>query len=117
MINNNTKLNIILGVLCVVLLIVIIYIIGYRNNIESANVYFNQNDIKNINWKDNDTSFYTNGKTFTFIKNGETIYDNEPFKLDNHTGVIIDGRLYLRGFNETSIVLWYDEAEYRLNKN
>ena len=117
MVNNNTKFNIILGALCVVFSIVIIYILVYRANVESANVYFNQNDIKNITWKSDDSSFETNGKTFKFVKNGETIYDNETFKLDKHTGMIIDGRLYLRSVNKDSIVLWYDEAEYRLNKN
>ena len=43
MVDGNNKLNIILGVICVAFVIAIVYIISYRNNVESANVYFKIN--------------------------------------------------------------------------
>ena len=116
MIDRNNKLNIILGVICLVLVIVIAYITFYRYNIESTNVYFNVNDIKNITWKSEDAEFTTDGKTFTFIKNGETIYNKSEFNLDTHTGMIIADTLYLRNANSNSILIWYNEAEYRLDR-
>ena len=116
MISDNKKLNIILGVISGILLIVIVFLISYRNNIESTNVYFNVSDIKNITWKSDDAEFSTDGKTFTFKKNDEVIYNNQEFKLDTHTGMIIQDVLYLRSTNDKSILIWYNEAEYKLDK-
>lgn len=117
MINENTRLNIILGVICLVLTAVIIYIVNYRNNIESINVYFDTNEIKDIVWRSPKMTFNTDGNTFTLVYDNNTIFDNEPFNLDNHTGEIVKDRLYIRSVGKSNILLWYDEAEYKLDKN
>ena len=74
------------------------------------------NDIKNVTWKSEEAEFTTDGRTFTFKKNNEVIYSNQSFNLDTHTGMIIDGTLYLRSVNNKNIVIWYNEAEYRLDR-
>ena len=116
MIDRNSKLNIILGVICLVFVIVILYLISYRNNVESANIYFNENDIKNISWNSENVEFNTDGRTFTFIKDGETIFNKKEFNLDTHTGMIIDNTLYIRNVNSNNLMIWYNEAEYRLDR-
>jgi hypothetical protein len=116
MVDRNSRLNIILGIICAILVIVIIYLISYRNNVESANVYFKINDIKNITWRSEDAEFTTDGKKFTFKVGNDTIYDNNEFDLDVHTGMIISDTLYLRNVNGNNILIWYNEAEYRLER-
>jgi hypothetical protein len=117
MISENGKLNIILGVICVVFIIVTIYIISYRHNLESVNVYFEINDIKNVTWKSNNMEFTTDGKTFNLTVNNVPIYEKTSLDLDTHTGEIIKDRLYLRSVGASNIVIWYEEAEYRLDKD
>jgi hypothetical protein len=116
MIDENKRLNIILGIICVIFVIVILYMISYIRNLESTHIYFNINDIKNVKWESNTASFYTDGKTYTFSINGTNIFDNEKIELDNNTGMIVDNRLYLRSIGTNNIVIWYDEAEYRLDR-
>ena len=116
MIDENKRLNIILGILCIIFIIVIIYIINYRNNLESGNVYFKVEDIKNNSYEGTDAIFNTNGKTFNLTIDNEEIFKDEKFILDVHTGKIIEGRLYLRSVTGNSIILWYNEAEYKLDK-
>ncbi|HOB26293.1 MAG TPA: hypothetical protein PLB45_00570 [Bacilli bacterium] len=126
MINENTKLNIILGIICACILLAVIYMVNYRNNLEEANIYFKIKDIQNINWV-NETSnmkFYTDGKTLTFKIGDKVIVDDKSFSLNQQTGEIIidpkgdniEGSLYLRSVSSNNIVIWYEEAEYRLEK-
>ncbi|MCR5223959.1 MAG: hypothetical protein K6C11_02305 [Bacilli bacterium] len=116
MVNENNRLNIILGIICLVFVIVILYMISYIKNLESAHIYFNVNEIKNVKWESNVGSLYTDGKTFTFTINGSNIFDNEELHLDTNTGMIVENRLYLRSIGTNNIVVWFDEAEYRLDR-
>lgn len=88
MINENTKLNIILGIICACILLAVIYMVKYRNNIEEANMYFMIKDIQNINWV-NETSnmkFYTDSKTLTLKIGDKVIVDDNNFNVIQQTG-------------------------------
>jgi len=113
---DNMRLNVILGVLCLVFTIAIVYIISYRNNIESSNIYFKTEDISNKTFSNTEASFTNNGSVFTFTVNGEQIFTNEKFSLNVNTGEIVKDKLYLRSVTKEGIILWYNETEYKLDK-
>ena len=116
MIDQNKRFNIIMAALSIVFIIVIVYILMYIRNLESTNVFFKESEIKNITWSDDNSSFKTDGKTFNLTIDGVEIFNNEPFNLDVHTGEIVNSRLYLRTVNNNNIIIWFDEAEYKLDK-
>lgn len=125
--SRNNKLNIILGIVCIVILIIILYMLNYKKNLDSANFYFNINDIINEEWildDQNNISLHTDGKKIKFIYNDEIVYDNKEFKLNEKTGEFvidpdgnnIQGELYLRSVSNDNIVIWYKAGEYKLIK-
>ena len=116
MISENTKLNIILGILCVVFVIVILYIISYRNNLESANVYFKTDEIRNTTWSNEDVTLKFDKDKYTLTIDNQDVIKDEVLKLNVHTGELKDGSLYLRSVNDNNIIIWYNEAEYKLDK-
>ena len=75
------------------------------------------NDIKNVTWKSNTMEFQTDGKTFNLTVNNVPVYEKNSLEMDTHTGEIIKDRLYLRSVGPSNIVIWYEEAEYRLDKS
>lgn len=126
MISENTKLNIILSIIIVILAIFNILIFYNIKNFDSSKIIFNISEIEGIEWKNNSTSsdlLIKDGKINLTINN-DTIYYQDPVSLNQETGeftVNNDGNeekgiLYLRSVGSNNIVVWYQEAEYRLDK-
>lgn len=120
--NDNKKLNIILGIVCIVVILISIYIATIINNNERARIYFHIEEIENINWidKSNNTSFKVENNRLTFKLNDETIIDNKKMDLNTKDGNItydgISGKLYLRSVSTENLVIWYDKHEYHLSR-
>ncbi|MDE6141691.1 MAG: hypothetical protein K2G03_03715 [Bacilli bacterium] len=120
--NDNRKLNVILGIVSVVAIIVSLYLGSIINNNEKARIYFHMEDIENINWIDSreDISFKINDDKLYFKIGEEVIVDNKDIELNEKDGNIRydgkDGKLYLRSVSKENIVVWYEKREYRLSR-
>lgn len=118
----NRKLNIILGIVSVVLLLTSFYMVHLTIKNEDSRIYFNIKDIENINWIDEEENIsfkLVDGKV-NFKINDDNVIRNEDYTFNNQTGEIvyndISNSLYIRTVNEESIVVWYEKAEYHLDK-
>lgn len=123
MIDTNKKFNVILIIISGIMLVVIFYLIFLINRHENARIYFNIEEIEGINWysKDPVIDFIITDGTCTFIIDGEIVLDKERVRLNNETGEITrignkDEVMYLRSVGEANIIIWYEKAEYRLDK-
>lgn len=120
--NDNKKLNIILGIVSIIFILISIYIGTIINNNERARIYFNINDLENINWinKSDNITFKVENNKLTFKLGDETIVDNKKIDLNTQDGSItydgISGKLYLRSVSQENIVIWYEKREYHLSK-
>ncbi|MDE5630088.1 MAG: hypothetical protein K2I70_00660, partial [Bacilli bacterium] len=120
--NDNRKLNVILGIVSVVAIIISLYLGSIINNNEKARIYFHMEDIENINWIDSreDISFKINDDKLYFKIGEEVIVDNKDIELNEKDGNIRydgkDGKLYLRSVSKENIVVWYEKREYRLSR-
>ncbi|MCH5167079.1 MAG: hypothetical protein J1F35_04215 [Erysipelotrichales bacterium] len=117
---NNTKFNIIFGLIGIVLLVILINVFYiYRRN-EKSKISFNITDINNANWINDDASLDLRNNRLIFIIDGETIINNKTYSVDNRTGkFVIDGddtELYLRSVMKDSIIVWYKKQEFNLKK-
>ena len=114
----NTKFNVILIAIGISLLIVLFNVFYlYRRN-EASKINFNDKYIKDTVWKSNDAKLSFNGNNLTFIINdSEKI--NSSYTLDKRSGkfnLSDDEEFYLRSINEETIIVWYNRAEYNLEK-
>lgn len=115
---SNKKFNLILLCIAIALIVVLINIVYlyYRN--EKSKIYFDLNDIKNINWVDeeNENRFIMKKNRITLELNDSVVIDNKEIKFNNKNGEIIfddiHGELYLRSVTEEKMVIWYKKAEY-----
>lgn len=115
---NNRKFNIIAGFIGIVLLVILFNVLYIYNRNEASKIYFNINDIKDVNWINNDVSFKIENNNLTFIKDDEKIVNNKGMSFDNRTGKIEAGNktIYVRSVSEYSIIIWYEKCEYNLEK-
>ena len=116
----NRILNNTLITFSVIIFIVSCYLLFLYVKNESNRVYFEVSSITDANWKSGNNSLSIDGSILTLVINDEKIVNNKRFKLDNNTGKITIGNddtvIYLRSVGEDAIVIWYKEAEYRLNR-
>lgn len=126
MINENTKLNIILGIIIAILVIFNLLIFYNIRNFDSSKNLFDISEIEGVEWKNTSTNsdlLIEDGK-INLIINNDTIYYQDIVSLNKETGEftvnndgnIETGILYLRSVGSNNIVVWYEEAEYRLDK-
>lgn len=126
MINENTKLNIILGIIIAILVIFNLLIFYNIRNFDSSKNLFDISEIEGVEWKNTSTNsdlLIEDGKINLTINN-DTIYYQDIVSLNKETGEftvnndgnIENGILYLRSVGSNNIVVWYEEAEYRLDK-
>lgn len=123
MIDTNKKFNVILIIICAIMICAIFYMIFLINRRESMRNYFDIKDVRGYNWysKSPEISFNIDGNRATLIIEGEEILTDDRIKLNSETGeLVINGKadksLYIRSIGESNIVLWYEKAEYRLDK-
>ena len=120
--NDNRKLNVILGIVSVVAIIVSLYLGSIINNNEKARIYFHMEDVKDVNWIDSrdDISFKISNNKLYFKIGEDIIVDNKNMELNTIDGNItydgVSGKLYLRSVNKENIVIWYEKKEYRLSR-
>jgi hypothetical protein len=122
----NRNLDIILGIVALVLMSVFGYLYYEYNQNEATKQLYDIRDIKNNKWQSDfyDMSLEIKEETITLVKEGETLIDNAKFEFNSRTGEFVykDGSnevketLYLRSIGNTSITIWYNYAEYSLNK-
>ena len=122
----NRNLDIILGIVALVLMSVFGYLYYEYNQNEATKQLYDIRDIKNNKWQSDfyDMSLEIKDETITLVKEGETLIDNAEFEFNSRTGEFVykDGSnevketLYLRSIGNTSITIWYNYAEYSLNK-
>lgn len=117
MLMTNKKFNIVaigIGIVLLIILFNIFYI--YRRN-ENSKILFNEGDFRNTTWVSDNArlSFDNSHVTFT-IADDKKIDANYTF--NNRTGEIKndDAEFYLRSINNYSIIVWYNNAEYNLEK-
>lgn len=114
----NKKLNVILigiGVLLLIILFNVFYI--YRRN-EASKINFNASSLNDTTWKSEYVSLSFKGNNLVLNINDEEVI-NSKYELNNRTGKFTlddDTEFYLRSINEYSIIVWYKEAEYNLEK-
>lgn len=114
----NKKLNVILigiGVLLLIILFNVFYI--YRRN-EASKINFNASSLNDTTWKSEYVSLSFKGDNLVLNINDEEVI-NSKYVLNNRTGKFTlddDTEFYLRSINEYSIIVWYKEAEYNLEK-
>lgn len=120
--NDNKKLNIILGIVSIVVIIICIYLGSIINNNEKARIYFHMEDIEKVNWIDTreDISFKIENNKLYFKIGEEVIVDNKRVDLNTKDGNItydgVSGKIYLRSVNKENIVIWYEKKDYHLSR-
>lgn len=115
---NNRKFNIVAGFIGIVLIVILINVLYiYRRN-EASKVYFNINDIKNINWINDNVSFKIDDNKVSFSINDEKIINGKEMNFDNQTGKIDVGNkiIYIRSVSKDTIIIWYEKQEFNLEK-
>lgn len=115
---NNRKFNIIAGFIGIVLLVVLFNVLYIYNRNEKSKISFNINDIKGVNWINNDVSFKIDNNNLTLIKDDERIINDKSMTFDNRTGKIeADNKtIYVRSISDYSIIIWYEKQEFNLEK-
>lgn len=113
----NKKLNIILigiGIVLLIILLNIFYI--YRRN-EASKINFNESDFKNTTWINENVRLTFKENKLT-LRIGDDLVIDSKYTLNNRTGELNndDAEIYLRSINEYSIIIWYKNAEYNLEK-
>lgn len=120
--NDNKKLNIILGIVSIVVIIISIYLGSIINNNEKARIYFRMEDIENVNWIDTreNISFKVEDNKLYFKIGEDVIVDNKNVDLNTKDGNItydgVSSKIYLRSVNKENIVIWYEKKDYHLSR-
>lgn len=120
--NDNKKLNVILGIVSVIAIIISLYLGSMINNNEKARIYFHMEDLEDVNWTDTreNISFKISDNKLYFKIGNDVISDNKSVELNTKDGNITyggtSGKLYLRSVSKENIVVWYEKSEYRLSR-
>lgn len=118
----NRNLDIILIIVAIVLVAAfgIIYYMYQQN--ESTKVKFKINEFKDVTWVNelNEIKFTVSDDKVNLIIDSSDVIKDASYELDKGTGeMIIDGekgRLYIRAVSSNSLTIWYNYAEYHLEK-
>lgn len=117
---NNKKLNVILLGLILIFGVIFLILINLYNRNEESKIFFNKKDLYNNTWV-NDDSILEINKNKLYIKlDGKVLVDNNKFDINSRSGLFsiesFEEDIYLRSVNSDYIVIWYNKAEYHLNK-
>lgn len=115
---SNKKLNVILIGIGIVLLIILFNVFYIYKRNELSKINFRENDINNTTWFNQNVRLTFKDNNLVFMMNDvEEISSN--YKLNVRTGKLdleSDKELYIRSINDYSIIVWYNKAEYNLEK-
>ena len=118
----NRNIDIVLIITSVILVIAfgIIYYMYEQN--EFTKVKFKINEIKDITWVNelNDITFTIKDDKLNLSIDSTPVIEDASFELNKGTGeIIFDGEsnmLYVRAVSSSSLTIWYNYAEYHLEK-
>ena len=118
----NRNLDIILIIIAVVLTAATIILHFEYNQNEKTKIKFEETEFKNITWINelNDIKFNATDTKLTLIIDSSTIIDDATYSLNKETGEVVinneHGKLYIRAVGNNSLTIWYNYAEYHLEK-
>ena len=118
----NRNLDIVLILVAIVLVVafgIIFYM--YQQN-ESTKVKFKINEFKDVTWVNelNEIKFTVSDDKVNLVIDSADVIKDASYELNKGTGeMIIDGekgKLYIRAVSNNSLTIWYNYAEYHLEK-
>lgn len=116
----NKKFNLLMILLSFIFIFVTIYMIVLINKNEKSQIFFRKNEFINTEYSNEDNKFYAKKNNLTFVIDGNTIYNEREYELDEKTGELIieedNHILYLRSVTKDKIILWYNKREIHLDK-
>lgn len=116
----NKKFNLLMILLSFIFIFVTIYMIALINKNEKSQIFFRKNEFINTEYSNEDNKFYATKNNLTFVIDGNTIYNEREYELDEKTGELIieedNHILYLRSVTKDKIILWYNKREIHLDK-
>ena len=118
----NRNLDIVLILVAIVLVAAfgIIYYMYQQN--ESTKVKFKINEFKDVTWVNelNEIKFTVTDDKVNLVIDSVDVVKDATYELNKGTGeMIIDGekgKLYIRAVSNNSLTIWYNYAEYHLEK-
>ncbi|MBQ7240616.1 MAG: hypothetical protein IJS56_04160 [Bacilli bacterium] len=118
----NRNLDIVLILVAIVLVAAfgIIYYMYQQN--ESTKVKFKINEFKDVTWVNelNEIKFTVSDDKVNLVIDSADVIKDATYELNKGTGeMIIDGekgKLYIRAVSNNSLTIWYNYAEYHLEK-
>ena len=118
----NRNIDIALIILAIVLVIAfgIIYYMYYQN--ETTKVRFKINEFKDVTWINelNDITFTITDEKVNLSIDSTDIIKDASYELNRGTGEVVyngeSGKLYIRAVGTNSLTIWYNYAEYHLEK-
>ncbi len=118
----NRNLDIVLILVAIVLVAAfgIIYYMYQQN--ESTKVKFKINEFKDVTWVNelNEIKFTVTDDKVNLVIDSVDVVKDATYELNKGTGeMIIDGekgKLYIRAVGNNSLTIWYNYAEYHLEK-
>ncbi len=118
----NRNIDIALIILAIVLVIAfgIIYYMYYQN--ETTKVRFKINEFKDVTWVNelNDITFTITDEKVNLSIDSTDVIKDASYELNRGTGEVVyngeSGKLYIRAVGANSLTIWYNYAEYHLEK-
>jgi len=118
----NRNIDIALIILAIILVVAfgIIYYMYYQN--ETTKVRFKVNEFKDVTWVNelNEITFSITDDKVNLSINSTDLITDASYELNKGTGEIVyngeKGKLYVRAVGSNSLTIWYNYAEYHLEK-
>ena len=118
--NRNLDIALILLAIVLVAAFGIIFFMYYQN--ETTKVKFKLSEFKNITWVNelNDIKFTVTEDKVNLVIDSTSIINDASYEFNKSTGEIKfngeSGMLYIRAIGNNSLTIWYNYAEYHLEK-
>ena len=116
----NKKFNILMILLSIIFIFVAIYMLVLINKNEKSQIFFQSKEFINTKYSKDDNQFYATKDNLTLVIDGNTIYNEREYDLDEKTGELIieedEHILYLRSITEDKIILWYNKREIHFDR-
>ena len=116
----NKKFNILMILLSIIFIFVAIYMLVLINKNEKSQIFFQSKEFINTEYSKDDNQFYATKDNLTLVIDGNTIYNEREYELDEKTGELIieedEHILYLRSITEDKIILWYNKREIHFDR-
>ena len=118
----NRNLDIILILVALVLSAAFLILYFQYNQNELGKITFKVEEFKDITWVNelNDIKFTVTDDKLNLIIDSTDIIKDAEYNLNNQTGEITynneSGKLYIRAVSSNTLTIWYNYAEYHLEK-